>query len=66
MVKAKGGDEYFGNVELAVVIDGNWHKFTGGFQYYEQPILEDVFPKIGPSEGRGVVNFYGKGFRDDY
>lgn len=35
MVRSKGGEDFFGNVELAVVIDGNWHKFTGGFQYYE-------------------------------
>jgi hypothetical protein len=31
MVRAKQGEDFFGNVELAVVIDGNWHKFTGGF-----------------------------------
>ena len=31
MVRAKLGEDFFGNVELAVVIDGNWHKFTGGF-----------------------------------
>jgi hypothetical protein len=31
MAKAKGGDKFFGTVEFAVVIDGNWHKFTGGF-----------------------------------
>jgi len=31
MVKAKGGDKFFGSVDFAVIIDGNWHKFTGGF-----------------------------------
>jgi len=31
MVKAKKGNDFFGNVDLAIVIDGNWHKFTGGF-----------------------------------
>ena len=25
-----------------------------------------MFPKIGPSEGKGIINFYGRGFRDDY
>jgi hypothetical protein len=25
-----------------------------------------MFPHIGPSEGKGVINFYGQGFRDDY
>jgi len=31
MVKSKNGGTWFGNVDFAVVIDGNWHKFTGGF-----------------------------------
>jgi hypothetical protein len=25
-----------------------------------------MFPHTGPSEGKGVINFYGSGFRDDY
>lgn len=25
-----------------------------------------MFPNIGPSEGKGVVYFYGRNFRDDY
>jgi hypothetical protein len=66
LVKAKQGPDYFGNVDFAVVIDGNWHKFTGGFQYYPQITLDDMYPHIGPSEGRGIVNFYGRNFRDDF
>lgn len=31
MPKAKQGSSYFGNVDFAVIIDGNWHKFAGGF-----------------------------------
>lgn len=31
MVAAKNGPTWFGNVDLAIVIDGNWHKFSGGF-----------------------------------
>jgi hypothetical protein len=31
MVPAKDGVNTFANVDLSVVIDGNWHKFTGGF-----------------------------------
>lgn len=66
MVKAKGGDKFFGAVEFAVIIDGNWHKFTGGFQYYEQIDFEDMTPHTGPSEGRGVIYFYGRNFREDF
>lgn len=49
-----------------MVIDGNWHKFAGGFQYYPQPTLVDMFPHIGPSEGKGIIYFFGSGFRDDF
>ena len=66
MVKAKGGNDFFGPVEFAVIIDGNWQKFTGGFYYYPQIELEDMFPHIGPSEGKGIVYFYGKNFREDF
>jgi IPT/TIG domain len=31
MPRAKQGPQFFGNVDFAVIIDGNWHKFTGGF-----------------------------------
>lgn len=66
MPKAQGGDSYFGNVDLAVSPNGrDWHNFEGGFQYYEQPTVEDIFPKNGPAHGIGIVNFYGSNFRAD-
>jgi hypothetical protein len=67
MPAAEGGDSYFGNVDLAVTANGiSWNPFEGGFQYYEQPTVEDIDPKRGPSSGVGVINFYGEGFRADY
>jgi hypothetical protein len=67
MPAAEGGDEYFGNVDFAITANGiTWNPFDGGFQYYEQPIVEDIDPKRGPSSGVGVINFYGEGFRADY
>lgn len=66
LVKSKSNSSSFGTVDFAVVIDGNWHKFTGGFQYYEQIELDDMYPKIGPAEGKGVILLYGKNFRDDF
>jgi hypothetical protein len=29
-------------------------------------MIEDMFPHIGPSEGKGIINFYGVNFRDDF
>lgn len=64
---AVGGDDYFGNVNLEVKANGRtWVPFEGGFQYYEQPVVEDIDPKEGPASGVGVINFYGSGFRADY
>jgi len=67
MPAAAGGDSYFGNVDFAVTANGiTWNPFEGGFQYYEQPEVEDIDPKRGPSSGVGIINFYGAGFRADY
>lgn len=66
MVRAPQGPDFFGNVDFSVFIDGNENKFTGGFQYYGQPVLVDMTPHRGPSEGNGTLYFYGTGFRDDF
>jgi len=67
MPAAEAGDSFFGNVDFAVTANGiTWNNFEGGFQYYEQPVVEDIDPKTGPSSGVGIVNFYGQGFRADY
>lgn len=67
MPPAEGGDSFFGNVEFAVTANGiTWNNFEGGFQYYEQPLVEDIDPKTGPSTGVGIINFYGQNFRADY
>ncbi len=29
-------------------------------------MVEDIYPRVGPSLGTGIINFYGEGFRDDY
>lgn len=60
MPAAEPGDAYFGNVDFAVTPNGHaWYPFDGGFQYYEQPVVEDIDPKTGPSTGVGIINFYG-------
>ena len=67
MPAAEEGESYFGNVDFAVSANGiTWNTFDGGFQYYQQPIVEDIDPKKGPSTGVGIINFYGENFRADY
>lgn len=64
---AEGGKDFYGNVDFAITPNGmSWYPFDGGFQYYEQPTVEDIDPKLGPSQGIGVINFYGDNFRADY
>ena len=67
MVAAAQGEDFFGNVEFAVAANGeSWKYFEGGFQYYKNPIVEDIFPRRGPAQGIGIVNFYGSGFRANF
>lgn len=67
VVPAQGGDDYFGNVDLAVSINGvNWEYQDGGFQYYKNPTVLDIYPRNGPAQGIGIINFYGSGFRSDF
>jgi len=64
---AEAGKDFFGNVDFAITPNGAaWKVFDGGFQYYEQPVVDDIDPKMGPSAGAGVINFYGDNFRADY
>ena len=65
--KSTYGDDFFGNVPLEVTVNGlDYHKMEGGFQYYPQVIVHDIFPKTGPAKGNGIINFYGEKFRDDF
>jgi len=67
MPAAQEGPNYFGNVDFAVAANGEtWKFFDGGFQYYKNPIVEDIYPKTGPAQGIGIINFYGSGFRSDF
>ena len=67
VIPAKQGKDYFGNVPFEVSVNGDdWHSFTGGFQYYEQPTVHDIYPKSGPNVGHGKIKFYGDKFREDF
>ena len=67
MPAAEQGEDFFGNVEFAIAANGEtWKYFEGGFQYYKNPIVEDIYPRNGPAQGIGIINFYGSGFRADF
>ena len=50
MPRASEGDSFYGTVDLKVAANGaTWTDFTGGFTYYPQPTVLDIYPKNGPA-----------------
>jgi hypothetical protein len=61
------GNNFTGYVDFALMLNGIDPKtFTNGFYYYQQPNVDYIYPKSGPSKGEGIVKVYGQGFRDDF
>jgi hypothetical protein len=56
-----------GAVNLGVVLNGIDQKlFPKGFYYYEQVIIDSIYPKSGPSSGNAKIKVFGKNFRNDF
>jgi len=67
MPKPQKSQNFTGLVDLAIVINGiDIHSITEGFSYYKQPIIKNIFPKYGPSKGKGIVRVFGENFKDDF
>ncbi|MCP3686030.1 MAG: hypothetical protein GY861_25575 [bacterium] len=67
MPKANKGGNFTGKVDFGISLNGIDKKvFQGGFYYYQQPYVTDIFPRTGPSKGKGLVKIFGKGFRNDF
>ena len=61
------GGTYFGNVALEVSVNGiDFVKVPRGFQYYQQPIVNDVSPLRGPVTGGATIMVYGGPFRANF
>jgi len=67
MTQSTYGSNFTGAVDFGLTLNGiDWKDFKGGFYYYIQPIVTDIFPQSGPSRGNSKVKVYGEGFRDDF
>jgi len=67
MPRAQKGRNFTGKVDFGITLNGIDEKvFSGGFYYYNQPTVTDIFPRSGPSKGRGLVKVFGSGFRNDF
>lgn len=64
---ATGGPTFVGNVPLEVTVNGiDYKKFPRGFQYYQQPTVEDVTPLSGPVNGGSSITVFGGPFRANF
>jgi len=67
MPAASKGGNFTGKVDFGITLNGIDQKiFQGGFYYYNQPTVTDIYPRSGPSKGKGLVRVYGSGFRNDF
>lgn len=67
MNQAKKGQNYTGLVDIGIILNGiDMNTITEGFYYYNQPIIKNIYPKFGPSKGKGVVKVFGENFKDDF
>ena len=62
--KEKGFEGY---VDMGLTLNGiDSNDYKDGFYYYNQPIVESVYPTSAPSKGEARIIVHGKGFRDDF
>ena len=54
-----------GAVRFGIRIDDGWTDL-GTFYYYTQVALNDVMPRYGPAEGRGLIYLTGQRFVNDF
>ena len=67
MPKAVKGEKFEGKVDFGISLNGIDKKvFQGGFYYYNQPTVSDIYPRTGPSKGNALVRVFGEGFRNNF
>jgi len=67
MPQAPKGSNFEGAVDFGISLNGIDKKiFSGGFYYYNQPIVTDIFPRTGPSKGNALIKVFGEGFRNNF
>ena len=60
-------ENYTGYVDLDILVNGvDKIEFKDGFYYYQQPTVDSVYPKVGPSSGKTIFHVFGKDFKDDF
>ena len=59
--------DFTGYVDMGLTLNGiDSNDYKDGFYYYEQPIVDSVYPTSAPSKGEAKIIVHGKKFRDDF
>lgn len=67
MNRPKNGLNFTGTVYLGINLNGiDSYEINDGFTYYTQAIVSNIFPKYGPSKGKGIVKVFGDNFKEDF
>ncbi len=65
--QAMKGRNFTGKVDFGITLNGIDKKvFTGGYYYYNQPIVTDIYPRTGPTKGKGLIKVFGKKFKNNF
>jgi len=65
MVLDNWQSDKYESVPFDIKIDGSTHAF-GNFHYFQQIVIDEVSPLLGPNDGSGAIYFTGKNFRTDF
>ena len=61
------GMNFTGTVDLGINLNGiDTYQINDGFTYYNQAIVTSMFPKYGPSKGKGIIKVFGDNFKEDF
>lgn len=67
MSHAKKGQNFTGTVDLGISLNGiDQYTISDGFTYYNQAYISNIYPKYGPSKGKGIVKVFGDNFKEDF
>ena len=60
-------NNFTGYVDMGISMNGiDTKTYEKGFYYYNQPTVNSVYPRSGPSKGKSKIKVYGEGFRNDF
>jgi len=67
MPQAANSLNFTGKVDFGISLNGIDKKvYGGGFYYYNQPSVDDIYPRTGPFKGKALIKVFGQGFKNNF